>query len=158
MQPTLARAVTTDGVSIAWTSAGDGPALIHLPGVPLSNTEAEWRIPVLRHAYTALAGEVRLVQYDGRGTGRSQRDVVDVSLEAFLRDLDAVVEAAGARRFVLLGFYHSAAHAIAYAMRVATELGPSATVLVNLSGRGDKDVQTVEKRLAARDQGLGIGD
>jgi tryptophan synthase beta chain len=42
------------------------------------------------------------------------------------------------------------AHAIAYAMRVANELGPSATVLVNLSGRGDKDVQTVEKRLAGR--------
>jgi tryptophan synthase beta chain len=39
------------------------------------------------------------------------------------------------------------AHAIAYAMRVVRELGPSATVLVNLSGRGDKDVQTVEKRL-----------
>jgi tryptophan synthase beta chain len=39
------------------------------------------------------------------------------------------------------------AHAIAYAMRVAKELGPSATVLVNLSGRGDKDVQTVEKTL-----------
>jgi tryptophan synthase beta chain len=42
------------------------------------------------------------------------------------------------------------AHAIAYAMRVAKELGPAATVLVNLSGRGDKDVQTVEKRLANR--------
>ena len=40
------------------------------------------------------------------------------------------------------------AHAIAYAMRVAKELGPAATVLVNLSGRGDKDVQTVEKKLA----------
>ena len=43
------------------------------------------------------------------------------------------------------------AHAIAYAMRVAKELGPSATVLVNLSGRGDKDVQTVEKKLGIRD-------
>jgi tryptophan synthase beta chain len=42
------------------------------------------------------------------------------------------------------------AHAIAHAMRVAKELGPSATVLVNLSGRGDKDVQTVEKRLGLR--------
>jgi tryptophan synthase beta chain len=42
------------------------------------------------------------------------------------------------------------AHAIAYAMRVAKELGPEATVLVNLSGRGDKDVQTVEKQLAGR--------
>ena len=45
------------------------------------------------------------------------------------------------------------AHAIAYAMRVAKELGPSATVLVNLSGRGDKDVQTVEKALAGRTHG-----
>jgi tryptophan synthase beta chain len=40
------------------------------------------------------------------------------------------------------------AHAIAYAQRVARELGREATVLVNLSGRGDKDVQTVEKHLA----------
>jgi tryptophan synthase beta chain len=40
------------------------------------------------------------------------------------------------------------AHAIAYAQRLGRELGPSAILLVNLSGRGDKDVQTVEKRLA----------
>jgi len=36
-------------------------------------------------------------------------------------------------------------HAIAYAQRLARELGRSATILVNLSGRGDKDVHTVEK-------------
>jgi len=42
------------------------------------------------------------------------------------------------------------AHAIAYAARLARELGPSATLLVNLSGRGDKDVHTVEKSLGAR--------
>jgi tryptophan synthase beta chain len=40
------------------------------------------------------------------------------------------------------------AHAIAFAMRLARELGPTAMLLVNLSGRGDKDVQTVEKALA----------
>src|SRR5207248_339531 len=42
------------------------------------------------------------------------------------------------------------AHAIAYAQRLARELGRSATLLVNLSGRGDKDVHTVEKRLGTR--------
>jgi tryptophan synthase beta chain len=41
------------------------------------------------------------------------------------------------------------AHAIAYAQRLARELGPSEIVLVNLSGRGDKDVQTVEKHVAS---------
>jgi tryptophan synthase beta chain len=42
------------------------------------------------------------------------------------------------------------AHAVAYAQRVAKELGPSGIVLVNLSGRGDKDVNTVEKSLAEK--------
>src|SRR5205814_2898488 len=41
-------------------------------------------------------------------------------------------------------------HAIAYAQRLARELGPAATILVNLSGRGDKDVHTVEKHVGAR--------
>ena len=40
------------------------------------------------------------------------------------------------------------AHAVAYAQRIATALGPKAILLVNLSGRGDKDVNTVEKALA----------
>jgi tryptophan synthase beta chain len=39
------------------------------------------------------------------------------------------------------------AHAIAHAQHVAKQLGPLAIVLINLSGRGDKDVQTVEKNL-----------
>ena len=42
------------------------------------------------------------------------------------------------------------AHAIAYATRIAKDLGPSSILLVNLSGRGDKDVNTVEKHLAAK--------
>ncbi|HEV8347519.1 MAG TPA: tryptophan synthase subunit beta [Vicinamibacterales bacterium] len=42
------------------------------------------------------------------------------------------------------------AHAVAYAQQVARALGPSGIVLVNLSGRGDKDVNTVEKSLAAK--------
>jgi tryptophan synthase beta chain len=42
------------------------------------------------------------------------------------------------------------AHAVAYAEKVARELGPSGVVLVNLSGRGDKDVNTVEKSLAPK--------
>ena len=42
------------------------------------------------------------------------------------------------------------AHAIAYATRIAKDLGPSGILLVNLSGRGDKDVNTVEKAIAAK--------
>jgi tryptophan synthase beta subunit len=42
------------------------------------------------------------------------------------------------------------AHAVAYAESLARELGPAATILVNLSGRGDKDVHTMEKYVAPR--------
>jgi pimeloyl-ACP methyl ester carboxylesterase/DNA-binding CsgD family transcriptional regulator len=115
--PDLAFATAADGVSIAWTSIGSGPTLIHLPGIPFSNVEGEWRIPVLRRAFTELSEHLRFIQFDGRGTGRSRRDVTDLSLEAYLRDIDAVVNAAGVDQCVLLGFYGSAEHAIAWAAR-----------------------------------------
>jgi pimeloyl-ACP methyl ester carboxylesterase/DNA-binding CsgD family transcriptional regulator len=115
--PSTGTALTADGVRIAWRSVGDGPALIYMPGVPFSNMEGEWRIPTLRHAFEELGRDVRWIQYDGRGTGRSQRDVTDLSLDAFVRDLDAVVEAVGVHQVVLLGFYHSVTHAIAWAAR-----------------------------------------
>jgi pimeloyl-ACP methyl ester carboxylesterase/DNA-binding CsgD family transcriptional regulator len=115
--PDIAFATAADGVRIAWTSIGSGQALIHLPGVPFSNIEGEWRSPVLRRAYTELGEAVRLIRFDGRGTGRSERDVTDLSLEAYLGDIDAVVDAARVDGCVLLGYYASAPHAIAWAAR-----------------------------------------
>ncbi|MGE3179552.1 MAG: tryptophan synthase subunit beta [Vicinamibacterales bacterium] len=46
-------------------------------------------------------------------------------------------------------------HAIAYLRSLAPQLGPGAVVLVNLSGRGDKDVHTMEKELSRSSQGKG---
>jgi pimeloyl-ACP methyl ester carboxylesterase/DNA-binding CsgD family transcriptional regulator len=117
VEPAPAFATAADGVRIGWMSTGSGPALVHLPGIPFSNAEAEWRIPVLRQAFTRLGEQLRFIQFDGRGTGGSQRDVTDLSLDAYLLDLDAVLDAAGVESCVLLGFYASAAHAIAWAAR-----------------------------------------
>jgi pimeloyl-ACP methyl ester carboxylesterase/DNA-binding CsgD family transcriptional regulator len=117
VDPEIKVATAADGVRIAWTSIGNGPALIHLPGVPFSNIEGEWRVPVLRRTFLTLGERIQFIQYDGRGTGRSQRDVTDLSLDAYLGDLDAVVEAVAVESVVLLGFYASAAHAIAWAAR-----------------------------------------
>ena len=93
MEPTLATATAADGTRIAWTSVGDGPTLIHLPGVPFSNVEGEWRIPLLRRLFTDLGGQVRFIQFDGRGTGDRNGNVSDFAIEAYIGDLDAVVEA-----------------------------------------------------------------
>ena len=74
-----------------------------------------------------------------RAIGRAEyRHVSDAdALEAFqwLARLEGILPAL------------ESAHAIAYACRLAKELGPSAILLVNLSGLGDKDVQTVEQAL-----------
>jgi pimeloyl-ACP methyl ester carboxylesterase/DNA-binding CsgD family transcriptional regulator len=106
---------TSDGVTIAYQVLGRGPALVWLPS--LGNLVAQWRVPALRAVYEALARTVRLVLYDGRGMGSSDRrlDPPELGLEAHLRDLEAVVGAVGLERVALLGYYHSAATAIAYA-------------------------------------------
>lgn len=117
MDPRIQYARTSDGVTIAFTSNGSGPALVWLPPVPFSNLVAQWRIPLLRSAYEALGRHLRVVLYDGRGTGQSERDVEDLGMEAMLRDLDAVVAAARLGHFALFGYYHSCLLAIAYAAR-----------------------------------------
>ena len=117
MEPPIEYTEASDGVRIAWMATGTGPTLVALPGVPFGDFAAEWRIPVLRRAYLGLADTLRVVQFDTRGSGHSQRDVEDLSFDAMLLDLEAVLDAAGVDRCVLLGFYHSCLHAVAFAAR-----------------------------------------
>ena len=115
--PHISYARSADGVSLAFTVAGDGPALVFVPWVPFSNLRMEWQNPLLHQVFEQLAQELTLVHYDGRGTGHSQRDVTDVSLEAMVSDLEAVIGRAGLTQVSLLGQYNSCPHAIAYAAR-----------------------------------------
>ena len=110
------------------------PVVVLMPGIPFSNTAAEWRIPVLQRAFARLGEQVRFIQYDGRGSGQSQRDVDDLSLDAMLRDLDAVLDAERVGRVVLLGFYHSVMLALAWAAR--HQARASGLVLFGGSARG----------------------
>jgi DNA-binding CsgD family transcriptional regulator/pimeloyl-ACP methyl ester carboxylesterase len=113
--PELSYARTRDGVTIAYQALGRGPTVVWLPS--LGNLVAQWRVPAIRAAYEHLARSVRLVLYDGRGMGSSDRRVRpgDLDLDGHLRDLDAVVGAVGAGSVSLLGYYHSVATAIAFA-------------------------------------------
>jgi pimeloyl-ACP methyl ester carboxylesterase/DNA-binding CsgD family transcriptional regulator len=58
-----------------------------------------------------------LIRYDERGSGLSDWNANDYTLDAWLEDLDAVVSAAGLKRFPLLGLSRGAPTAIAYAAR-----------------------------------------
>jgi DNA-binding CsgD family transcriptional regulator/pimeloyl-ACP methyl ester carboxylesterase len=115
--PDVRFARTVDGVSIGYQVFGRGPALVWMPS--LSNIVAQWRVPALRAAYRGLARELTVVLYDGRGTGTSDRrvDLGDLGVDAHLRDLTAVLDAAGLPRASLLGYYHAVPTAIAFAAR-----------------------------------------
>lgn len=117
MEPRLAYARSADQVAIAYTDVGSGPPLVMLPNLPFSNCLAQWRVPFLRDAYERLAAHHRVVEYDGRGTGRSERDVDALSLDTMLLDLEAVLDQASVGPCALYAPYISCATAIAYAAR-----------------------------------------
>jgi DNA-binding SARP family transcriptional activator/pimeloyl-ACP methyl ester carboxylesterase len=105
-----------DGVTLAYATVGNGPVLVKAANW-LSHLEFDWNSPVWRHWLTELAQKYSLVRYDERGCGLSDWAVEDMSFEAWVRDLEAVVDAAGVERFPLLGISQGGAIAIAYAMR-----------------------------------------
>ena len=70
-----------------------------------------------RHWWAELSAHHRVIRYDERGNGMSQRDVSNVSSETWVRDLETVVDAAGLDRFALLGISRGASIAIDYTVR-----------------------------------------
>jgi class 3 adenylate cyclase len=114
MEPRIQYAQTADGVSIAFWTMGEGMPFVHMPFL-FSHTQLEWQIPELRRWYEQLAEKRKLVRYDGRGSGLSDRDVADHSLDARVMDLEAVADRLGLERFALFGMTIGGPVAIAYA-------------------------------------------
>jgi len=108
--------IAPDGVRVAYATVGAGPPLVKAAHW-LSHLEFDWRSPVWRHWLTGLSSRHTLVRYDERGCGLSDWDAADVSLEAWVRDLGAVADAAGLERFPLLGVSQGGAIALTYATR-----------------------------------------
>jgi class 3 adenylate cyclase/pimeloyl-ACP methyl ester carboxylesterase len=105
-----------DGVRIAYAKVGHGPPLVKT-GHWLSHLEYEWESPIWRHVLRGLARNRTLIRYDARGNGLSDWEVEEISLDAWVSDLEAVVEAAGLKRFPLLGTSQGCSVSIAYAVR-----------------------------------------
>ena len=105
-----------DGTRIALATAGEGPPLVRVNNW-FTHLELDWASPVWRHWSEALVEKRMLVRYDPRGSGLSDRDVGDFSLDAMVSDLEAVVDALGLRRFALMGLCQGGVVAAAYAAR-----------------------------------------
>ena len=105
-----------DGVRLAYAVHGSGPPLVRV-ATWLSHLELDWESPVWRHWLQRLGERHTLVRYDERGCGLSDTHIGDPSVEVWVGDLEAVVDAVGLERFALLGVSQGAAIAVAYAAR-----------------------------------------
>jgi pimeloyl-ACP methyl ester carboxylesterase/DNA-binding SARP family transcriptional activator len=106
----------SDGVRLAYACVGDGPPLVKAANW-LNHLELDWNAPIWAPLFQELARDHMFVRYDERGNGMSQCKVADISFDAFVRDLETVVDAAGIERFPLLGISQGCAVAIEYAVR-----------------------------------------
>jgi len=107
---------TSDGVRLAYAKIGTGPPLVR-PAHWLGHLEYDFELPISRHLLLGLARDFTLTRYDARGNGLSDWDVGELSLDAWVSDLETVVDAAGLERFPLLGMSQGCAVAIAFAVR-----------------------------------------
>jgi len=100
--PRVQFATSIDGFRIAFTTTGDGYPLFWLPHFLASHVQLEWDFPQ-RYVYSRLGDRLRVVRFDCRGLGLSDRAAADVSLETRMLDLQAVAQKNGFERFALAG-------------------------------------------------------
>jgi pimeloyl-ACP methyl ester carboxylesterase/DNA-binding CsgD family transcriptional regulator len=112
--PAVRFCTARDGTRIAYARHGSGPPLVRT-ATWLTHLEFDWKSPVWRHWLDGLSEGHTVFRYDERGCGLSDRDVGDVSLDARIGDLAAVIDATGLERVALLGMSHGGALAVAYA-------------------------------------------
>lgn len=106
---------SADGTRIATATMGRGGAVVRAAHW-LTHVSRDPDSPIWRHWISELSRRNRLIRYDLRGCGLSQRDVADISFEAWLADLEAVTDTLD-EPFTLIGMSQGGALSIAYAVR-----------------------------------------
>ena len=109
------RYATSGEVSVAYQVMGEGPLdVVMVPGI-ISHVEALHELPGYTAFLRRLASFARVISFDKRGQGLSDRMTGAPSLEERMDDIRAVMDAAGSRRAVLAGFSEGAAMSIMFA-------------------------------------------
>jgi class 3 adenylate cyclase len=116
-EPRIQYTKTSDGISIAYWTMGQGPPLVYLAGMLSSHTRMELQRPSVRSFYERLSQQRQLIRYDCRASGLSDRNVSDYSVEGLLLDLEAVVDRLDLDSFSLFAQARAALAAVTYAAR-----------------------------------------
>ncbi len=105
-----------DGVRLAYATVGNGPPMLRSAHW-LGHLEYDWELPIFQRFLLELAKGHTLVRYDARGNGLSDWDVRELSLDAWVSDMEMVADVAGLDRFPLLGLSQGCPVSVAYAVR-----------------------------------------
>lgn len=137
MEPALSQTIrfcsTDEALRLAYATTGQGPVLVRAAHF-LTHVEFDLHSPVWRPWLETLSRDRTLLRYDGRGCGLSDSPATPLSLDRWVADLEAVVDAAGVERFPLLGCSQGGAVSVAYAVRHPERV--SALVLLGSYARG----------------------
>jgi class 3 adenylate cyclase len=116
MEREVRYCTTEDGVRIAYRIEGAGPALLLCP-ILIESFSFDDTVPIVKDFVTKLGRGRTLIRYDVRGTGLSDRNPADVSLDAQVRDLEAVVASAGLDKITLVAPTIAGPRGIRFAVR-----------------------------------------
>lgn len=114
-EPQIQYARTSDGVSIAYATAGEGPCVILVPSSPNTHSQRQW--DMMPDLYSGLTQRFHAIWYDSRGSGMSDRNATDFSRAAMVTDLETIADRAGGREFALIALYDAVPTAVTYAAR-----------------------------------------
>jgi len=159
MTPSETRYAKSGDVHIAYQVTGTGPFdLVWVPGF-VSNVEVQWELPEAPRFISRLASFCRLIRFDKRGTGLSDRAVGVPTLEQRMDDVRAVMDAVGTRQAALFGMSEGGPMSILFAATY-----PERTKALVLYGafaddpmRASFSPEEIESRLSMLEQVWGTG-
>ncbi|TML93623.1 MAG: adenylate/guanylate cyclase domain-containing protein [Actinobacteria bacterium] len=126
-------------VHIAYQVFGAGPPdVVYVPGL-LSHLDLTWEDRLLSRFFTRLASFSRVILFDKRGTGLSDRDVGMPTLEQRMEDLHAVMEAVGSERAAIFGYSDGGAMSILFAATYPRQTSALVLCMTTPSAVGDID-------------------
>lgn len=140
--------VAPDGARLAYALHGHGPPLVRV-ATWLTHLELDWRSPVWRHWLDGLGERHTVLRYDERGCGLTEMTPTELSVDTWVSDLEAVVDAAGFERFTLLGVSQGGAIAVAYAARHPERISQLVLYGAYARGRRLRGQQPEEEALVA---------
>jgi pimeloyl-ACP methyl ester carboxylesterase len=154
VEPQIRYAKTADGVSIAYSTSGDGPPILYCHDHSIAMQHHWTGSAPANDTIRALSACTSVTTFDAPGIGASQRDVSDFSLEAQVRAIEAVATHVAASQFTLIGTGTATAGAALYAVQQPGRVRELVCVfpafrVVRRTGDAIRDNWSLDRRRAA---------